>query len=507
MESFEIEKESRVALSCTLDYDRRAKIVATIGPSSSSKETLRALIQSGVDVARLNMSHGSYEKHSEAIANIRSLSAELDRPVAILLDLSGPKIRTGRLKNGKPIELVAGNSIIITTETIEGDEKRVSANYPYLTQDVRVKDRLLLDDGLIELIVEDKTPTELYCRVLHGGSLGEHKGINLPGTPLSIPSITDKDRCDLEFGIQQGVDYVALSFVRSAKDCIDAKQLIEHTANKVGAEKVPLIAKIEKAEALRELDAILEIADGIMVARGDLGIETSTESVPVHQKEMIRKANLIGKPVITATQMLQSMIENPRPTRAEASDVANAILDGTDAVMLSGETASGAFPVEAVKTMDRIVRFTEAAVERNIIGRTDRTISAISQHTGSYNRALAEAAVFAADEIGSPIILVFTEGGKMARRVSALRPKQKIIAFTYVQHTYRRMAAVWGIKSYLMDIKQASDQLLTHADQMLLRLQIAPKGTTIVMVAGNLSGIPASNIVKLHRVGDFVQER
>ncbi|MEM4251676.1 MAG: pyruvate kinase, partial [Candidatus Bathyarchaeia archaeon] len=374
-----------------------------------------------------------------------------------------------------------------------------------LTQDVRVKDRLLLDDGLIELVVEDKTATELYCRVLHGGSLGERKGINLPGTPLSIPSITDKDRSDLEFGIQQGVDYVALSFVRSAKDCLDAKQLIEHTANKVGAEKPPLIAKIEKAEALRELDAILEIADGIMVARGDLGIETSTESVPVYQKEMIRKANLIGKPVITATQMLQSMIENPRPTRAEASDVANAILDGTDAVMLSGETASGAFPVEAVKTMDRIVRFTEDAVDREVFGKMNRALSAISQHTGSYNRALAEAAVFAAEEIGSPIILVFTEGGKMARRVSSLSPRQKIVAFTYVQETYRRLAAIWGINSYMMGIGGASDRLLTHADQMLLRLQLALRGTTIVMVAGNLSGIPASNIVKLHRVGDFVE--
>lgn len=506
MESFELEKEARVALTCALNHDRRAKIVATIGPASSSREVLRALIESGLNVARLNMSHGSYERHAEAIANIRSLSAELDRPVAILLDLSGPKIRTGKLKGGGPVELVAGSKIVITTETIEGDEKRVSANYPYLTQDVRVNDRLLLDDGLIELTVEDKNPTELHCRVLHGGSLGERKGINLPGTPLSIPSITDKDRSDLEFGIRQGVDYVALSFVRSAKDCLDAKQLIEHTASKVGAEKVPLIAKIEKAEALRELDAILETADGIMVARGDLGIETSTESVPVYQKEMIRKANLIGKPVITATQMLQSMIENPRPTRAEASDVANAILDGTDAVMLSGETASGAFPVEAVRTMDRIVRFTEDAVQRELLGRPNRALSAVAQHTGSYNRALAEAAVFAAEEIGSPIILVFTEGGKMARRVSALRPKQKIVAFTYVQETYRRMAAVWGINSYMMGTGQASDRLLTHADQMLLRLQLAPRGTTIVMVAGNLSGIPASNIVKLHRVGDFVQE-
>lgn len=493
-------KEPSGNMICRLQIDRCAKIVATIGPATRSLETIKKLLEFGVNVARLNMSHGSHESHAEVIGYLRAASEDMKQPLAILLDLSGPKIRTGKLKGGKAVELLAGSKIAITTQELEGDENRVSTTYTSITKDVRIGDRILLDDGLLELSVEEISETEVTCRVVHGGLLGERKGINLPGVALSTPSITEKDKRDLEFGIENNVDYVALSFVRKAKDCIEAKELIAKIAKEKGTSKPPLIAKIEKAEALKELDDIIQVVDGIMVARGDLGIETATENVPVYQKEIIRKANIAGKIVITATQMLQSMIDNPRPTRAEASDVANAILDGTDAVMLSGETASGAFPIEAVRTMDRIIRFTEEAVYKERFQSFSR-YSLFGQHTGSYNRALAEAAVFAAEEVGSPIILVFTEGGKMARRVAALRPRQTIIALTHVMDTYRKLSAVWGVKSYLLRTPIVSDQMMNLIDQAVTQLEVAQPSETIVMIAGELSGVPLSNIVKLHRVG------
>jgi pyruvate kinase len=491
--------------SAALRLHRRAKIVATIGPASRKAEILRELIRNGLDVARINLSHGSYEEHVEAIYLLRTLSQEAGRPIAILLDLSGPKIRTGKLQGGQPVELKPGNLITITTEPLEGSAEKVSANYPFLVQDVRIDDRILLDDGLLELSVEERHESEIVCRVIHGGLLGQNKGINLPGVPLSIPCLTDKDRRDLVFGIQQQVDYIALSFVRSAKDCEESKALIRDLARSVNAPTPPLIAKIEKREALVELDEILQVADGIMVARGDLGVETSTESVPVYQKEMILKANQVGKLVITATQMLQSMIENPRPTRAEASDVANAILDGTDAVMLSGETASGAFPVESLQTMDRIVRYTEAALaKQNFLtsARRRRDDFAIKPRTGTYGRALAEAAVFAANEINSRLIVAFTEGGSMPQHVAALRPSQEILALTPVAATYRRLAAIWGAAGYLLPpFTGSSAQLLAQVDRLLLESNLVQKGENVVIVAGSISGHPLSDMVKLHRVG------
>lgn len=490
---------------CRLRFRRRAKIVATIGPASSSLEVMRELVNAGLDVARINMSHGSHEAHAQVIGYLRALSEEVHRPIAILLDLCGPKIRTGKLKGGKAVELQAGSLLTITSEEIEGDAKRVSASYPYLTQDLRVGDKILIDDGLLDFVVESKTEKEIVCRIIHGGMLGQNKGINLPGIPLSIPSITEKDKRDLAFGIQQGVDYVALSFVRSAKDCEEAQNLIDQLAKSTDSHQPPLIAKIEKREALKELDDILKIADGIMVARGDLGVETSTESVPVYQKEMIRKANQVGKIVITATQMLQSMVDNPRPTRAEASDVANAVLDGTDAVMLSGETAAGAYPIDSIKTMDRIVCYTEEAVyKQQILQQKDRRVRdllASGGGSGSYGRALAEAAVFAADEVAAPLIAVFTEGGFMAQHVSALRPKQDIIAFTHILETHRRLAAVWGIESFLLQTN-GSTAFLELSDKMLVELGLADIGDTIIIVAGSIEGMPLSNMVKLHRVGE-----
>jgi pyruvate kinase len=494
--------------TCRMKQRRRAKIVATIGPASRSLEVMKELIHAGLDVARINMSHGSHDEHAQVIGYLRALSEEVHRPIAILLDLCGPKIRTGKLKGGKAVELKAGRLITITSEEIEGDADRVSASYPYLTQDLRVGDKILIDDGLLDFVVEHKSETDITCRIIHGGMLGQNKGINLPGIPLSIPSITDKDKRDLEFGIQQRVDYVALSFVRSAKDCVEAKALIEQVAKSTNGYAPPLIAKIEKQEALKELDGILEIADGIMVARGDLGVETSTESVPVYQKEMIRKANRVGKLVITATQMLQSMVDNPRPTRAEASDVANAVLDGTDAVMLSGETAAGAYPIEAIRTMDRIVRYTEEAVYKQQFFDSSekrfRELLVMGRGSGSYGRALAEAAVFAADEVEASLIVVFTEGGFMAQHVAALRPREEIIAFTHVLETHRRLAAMWGTESFLLQTSGVPD-LLPSADKMLVELNLAELGETIIIVAGSISGVPLSNMVKLHRVGETVQ--
>lgn len=494
--------------SCKMNHRRRAKIVATIGPASRSLEVMRQLIESGLDVARINMSHGSHDEHAQVIGYLRALSEELHKPIAILLDLCGPKIRTGKLKGGKAVELKPGKLITITSEEIEGDADKVSASYPYLTEDLRVGDKILIDDGLLDFVVEHKGEKDITCRVIHGGMLGQNKGINLPGIPLSIPSITEKDKRDLEFGIQQRVDYVALSFVRSAKDCTEAKALIEQVAKSTNGYAPPLIAKIEKQEALKQLDEILEIADGIMVARGDLGVETSTESVPVYQKEMIRKANRVGKLVITATQMLQSMVDNPRPTRAEASDVANAVLDGTDAVMLSGETAAGSYPIEAIRTMDRIVRYTEEAVYKQQFfdpnEKRVREFLALGQGSGSYGRALAEAAVFAADEVEASLIVVFTEGGFMAQHVAALRPHEEIIAFTHVLETHRRLAAIWGTESFLLQTSGVPD-LLPLADKMLTELNLAEIGETIIIVAGNISGVPLSNMVKLHRVGELLK--
>lgn len=498
-----------ISFACRVRFTRRAKIVATIGPASRTLPMIRELINVGLDVARINMSHGSHEEHAEVIGYIRAVSEELNKPIAILLDLCGPKIRTGKLKDGKPVELTPGALITLTTDEIEGDATRVSVNQRAIIDDVRPGDRILLDDGLLELSVERKTDKDVECRVVYGGHLGQRKGINLPGVALSIPSITEKDKLDLEFGIRQRVDYVALSFVRSPEDCTEAKRLIAEYSQANNGHNPPLIAKIEKREALKTLDEILNIADGIMVARGDLGVETSTESVPVYQKEMISKANRVGKVVITATQMLQSMVENPRPTRAEASDVANAVLDGTDAVMLSGETAAGAYPIDALRTMDRIARYTEEAVYKQTfldLDRRTRDIFGRNSSSGSYGRALAEAAVFAAQEVSAPLIVVFTESGFMAQHVAALRPHQPILAFTHVLETYRRLAAVWGVESFLLPSTEQSDQLLTIADKRLVELELAVEGETVVMVLGNISGVPISNMVKLHRVGDVLAQ-
>jgi pyruvate kinase len=474
---------------------RRAKIVATIGPASRSPERLRELMLAGVDVARVNMSHGTQESHAETIQNLRAVATELNRPLAILLDLCGPKIRTGKLKDGQPVRLTAEQQLTITTRDIVGDETIVSTGYKSLPQDVKSGDRILFADGLIELRVEQVNKTDILCRVINGGELGESKGINLPGVRLSAPSLTEKDRADLSFGLQQKVDYVALSFVRSARDCVGAKTLVES----LGAD-TPLIAKIEKREAIEDLDNIIDACDGVMVARGDLGVETGVESVPFYQKQIITKANAAEKLVITATQMLESMTHEPRPTRAEASDVANAILDGTDAVMLSGETAIGDYPVETVATMARIISFTEGNC---LQGNRSRDLMHGHQK-GTEGRAIAEAAVYAAQELSAKLIVVFSKSGTMARHLAALRPVQRIITFTPLERSYSALAAVWGIEPYLLDFEGAGADLLARADETLMKQSLAQRGEIIVVMTGRIPNhYSLSSMMKLHLVGEI----
>ncbi|MEN3332336.1 MAG: pyruvate kinase [Blastocatellia bacterium] len=474
---------------------RRAKIVATIGPASESEEKLRALMLAGMNVARVNMSHGEREHHGEVIKRIRRVAAELHQPLAIMLDLSGPKIRTGKLRDGE-VHLDEGAMVRITTEEIVGDATRFSANYPLLAREVKAGDHILISDGEIELEVISTTETEVTARVIHGGPLGEHKGINLPGVHISIPSITEKDVADLRFGIDHGVDLVAQSFVRTADDCARARQLIEEFGG-----TARLIAKIEKPEAVDNFTAILAAADGVMVARGDLAVETSTERVPVLQKLIIAEALLAEKQIITATQMLQSMINNPRPTRAEASDVSNAVLDGSDAVMLSGETAVGKYPVEAIEMMDRIIRATEEMAQP---ASTLMRQTVFGRRSGSYGRAVSEGAIFAAEEAGCRLIVVITQSGHMARRIAALRPRQRIIALTPSATSLRQLAILWGVEPFLLEeCPPASDDLLRRADRALLEYELAERNEAVVVMAGRLNDVTISLSMKLHQVGEF----
>lgn len=477
---------------------RRAKIVATIGPASDSEETLHELMLAGMDVARINMSHGERGHHREVIARIRRIADELHRPVAIMLDLSGPKIRTGKLRDGV-VHLVVGSEVQITTEQLEGDATRFSTNYPNLSRDVTPGERILIDDGEIELQVLQTTSTEVVARVIQGGMLSDHKGINLPGVKVSIPSITEKDVADLRFGIELGVDLVAQSFVRHADDCLRARDLIGQFGG-----NAHLIAKIEKPEAIDDFANIVEVVDGVMIARGDLAVETSPERVPVLQKRIIRDCLIGQKLTITATQMLQSMMDNPRPTRAEASDVANAILDGSDAVMLSGETAIGHFPVESVKMMDRIICASEEmrVPARGIIRR-----AVLGRQSGIPGRAVAEAAVLAAEEAGCRSIVVITQSGNMGRRVAALRPAQRIVALTQNNESLRKLAVVWGVEPYLLGTDGSiKGGLLPLADRALLEQNLAARGETVVVMAGRVPDIVISLSMKIHSVGEVTDD-
>ncbi|HKC76452.1 MAG TPA: pyruvate kinase [Chloroflexota bacterium] len=467
---------------------RRAKIVGTIGPTSCAEEQLAALLRAGLDAARLNMAHGTHDQHAAVVADVRRLAREMDRAVALLFDLQGPKIRTGSLAGG-PVALVEGAPFTITTRPVPGDAHAVSTTYAPLPHDVVVGDTILLADGLLELQVLGTTVTDVLCRVVHGGFLHEHKGINLPGVCISAPALTLKDEADLAFGIAQGVDYIALSFVRQAADVLQAKALLAQR----GA-AIPVIAKLEKPEALEHLDEILAVADGVMIARGDLGVESPLEGVPLIQKDIILRANRAGVLVITATQMLESMIAHPRPTRAEASDVANAVLDGTDAVMLSQETAMGQYPVAAVETMARIVVEAERESRRPV-----HALDQVQEHA----HALARAAAALAAHTPVRALVVFTQSGFSARLVSKERPAVPILAFTPDRSVYDQLALWWGVTPKLCAFRRTIDEQLTVLQDALLSGGHAVCDDTVIIM-GSLPVLEGgrTNFLKLHRIDD-----
>ena len=471
---------------------RKAKILITLGPASRDPQMVEQLIAAGANGVRINMSHGTHEEKAQDIERARTAAAKVGKPIAILVDLSGPKIRTGELKDDQPVRLVPGALFTITTRKVAGDEHEVSTNYQDLPRVVKPGTRMLLDDGALALIVESATDTDVICRVIDGGLLNERKGINLPGVALPIDSLTEKDIVDLKWAVQQNVDYIALSFVRSASDCERAKKMISDAGG-----HAPLIAKIEKAEAIDHLDEIIAAADGLMVARGDLGVETSVELVPVYQKRIIERSIQAGKMVITATQMLQSMVTNPRPTRAEASDVANAVWDGSDCVMLSNETATGAYPTVAVATMARIIESAETGTETPV----DRTARWAVRQSGRVSRALSEAAAFAAVEMGSSVTAVFTASGLMARRLSSLRHEQRIVALTHRPEVLCELALIWAVEPLLITKAETTEEMLRIGEQRLLEAGAVEPGETIVLMAGRLSGLGLSTSVTIFTVG------
>ena len=477
---------------------RRTKIVCTIGPATHSEEKLEQLIRAGMNVARLNFSHGTQEEHLQVLLRVRAIAERLGCPIAVLQDLQGPKIRTGLLQDGKAVTLVDNTQITITTRDIVGNAQIISTTYKALPHDVKPGDRILLDDGLLELRVVSANECDVQCLVVHGGELGEHKGINLPGVAVSSPAITEKDRDDLRFGIEYGVDYVALSFVRSAEDVREAKRLIrQYVAEMYGEHAeldIPLIAKIEKPEAVEHLDEILAVTDGVMVARGDLGVEMPPEKVPLIQKHLIARCNEEGLPVITATQMLESMITNPRPTRAEVSDVSNSILDGTDAVMLSGETSVGAFPVEAVQMMARIALEIEASY--------DRTGPPIHKHR-SLAQAVSHAARALAEDPNVKDIVVITRTGNSARLISKDRPRVPILAYTPSERVYFQLALWWGVWPYRISMRDTTEELIALIEERLQHDRLVQRGEYVVIMGGlPMASEARTNFVKLHRVGD-----
>jgi pyruvate kinase len=465
---------------------RRAKIVCTLGPASRSPEVIGQLMDAGLNVARLNFSHGSHEDHARTFKLVREQAERRGVPVAILQDLQGPKIRVRKMRGGS-VSLQKGRELVLTAEEIEGTAERVPHSYGPLARDVEPGDRILLDDGRLELSVkETDDKDEVRCEVVAGGELSDRKGMNLPGVKLSTAALTDKDRADLAFGVELGVDYVAISFVRRPEDVAEAKALAGDT---------PVIAKIEKPEAVESFDRILEQADGIMVARGDLGVEMGPERVPLIQKQLIEQTNHAGKVVITATEMLDSMRWNPRPTRAEASDVANAILDGTDAVMLSGETAAGDYPVQAVETMGRIICEIESS------SRFMDLPDPPSVRQRETTAAMARAAVVASKELGADRILCYTESGATAHLISEYRPRAVILAVTATPLVYRRLAIHWGVRPLLVDHTPSTDKTIKQMTEAALGAGLVEPGEVVVLTMGSRQH-GASDLMKIHRIGE-----
>jgi pyruvate kinase len=470
---------------------RRAKIVATLGPATSSYENIRAIIDAGVDVARMNLSHGSYEVHEAVYANVRKAADDAAKPVAVLVDLQGPKIRLGKFEAG-PYELAEGDIFKITTEDIIGTKQISSTTFKGLPQDVKPGDYLLIDDGKVRVRVTEVEGDVVTTEVVVAGPVSNNKGINLPGVAVNVPALSEKDEADLRWGLKLGADLIALSFVRNASDIERVHEIMAEEGR-----KVPVVAKIEKPQAVDALEGIIEAFDAIMVARGDLGVELPLEAVPIVQKRAVELARRAAKPVIVATQMLESMISSPVPTRAETSDVANAVLDGADAVMLSGETSVGEYPTVTVQTMAKIVTSTEEhGLERILpLGTRPRTQSG----------AITLAAVEVADFVEAKFLCVFTESGESARRMARLRNKIPILAFTPEESVRRRMALYWGVESFVVGRVTHTDQMVAQVDEALKSTGRAVDGDKVIIISGSPPGIPGTtNDIRVHKVGDVL---
>ncbi|MEM5567585.1 pyruvate kinase [Aerococcus urinaeequi] len=476
--------------------EKNTKIVCTIGPASESVDTLVQLIEAGMNVARLNFSHGDHDEHLARINNIREASEKTGRRVAILLDTKGPEIRTNNMKDHKPVTLVKGSEVRVSMTEVEGDEKKFSITYTELINDVEKGSHILIDDGLVDLLVTDidTANNEIVTEVQNTGIIKDKKGVNVPGVSVQLPGITEKDANDIRFGLENDIDYIAASFVRKPSDVLEIREILEETGN----ESVQIIPKIENQEGVDNLDDILSVSDGLMVARGDLGVEIPAEQVPVVQKDMIRKCNLVGKPVITATQMLDSMQSNPRPTRAEASDVANAIFDGTDAIMLSGETAAGDYPVEAVQTMNRIALVSEGRKE----AKTD--IGSLKPSTeGDMAEAISQSVAYTARSLRVSTIVAATESGHTAKMISKYRPSAKIIALTFSESQARKLALAWGVAPFVVEKPASTDEMMSLAGTVAKESGYAQDGDTIIISAGVPVGEKGTtNLMKIQVIGE-----
>ena len=462
---------------------KKTKVVCTMGPNTNDRELLKKLIENGMDVARFNFSHGDHEEQKSRMDLLKELRQELNTNTAILLDTKGPEIRTGVLKGGKRIMLKAGEQFTLTTEEIEGDESKVSITYEGLVQDVDAGRVILIDDGLIELKVVGKSEKEIFCEVINGGELGERKGVNVPNVAVRLPAITEKDKDDIRFGVEQGIDFIAASFVRNAECVLEIKAYLKE----LGAPYVPIIAKVENAEGIKNIDEIIRAADGVMVARGDLGVEIPAEEVPYLQKMIIQKCNMNFKTVITATQMLDSMMRNPRPTRAEVTDVANAVYDGTDAVMLSGETAQGKYPLEALQMMVHIIQNTEQHLDYE--GMLEKTGGHLKSGVSS---AIGYSSVLAASNLNAKCIITPSVSGATARVVSNLRPRQVILGVTPNERTLRRMSIYGGVKPIKSQAFNTTDDICDGAIELAKVKQFVETGEIVVITAG----IPSPNVKK-----------
>ncbi|MGF1714869.1 pyruvate kinase PykF [Photobacterium chitinilyticum] len=467
---------------------KKTKIVCTIGPKTESKEMLTKLANAGMNVMRLNFSHGDFAEHGQRIDNLREVMAATGKQLAILLDTKGPEIRTIKLENGQDFSLVAGQEFTFTTDTsVVGNQDRVAVTYPGFAKDLTAGNTILVDDGLIEMEVLETTETEVKCKVLNNGDLGENKGVNLPGVSVKLPALAEKDKADLKFGCEQGVDFVAASFIRKAEDVKEIRELL----NANGGEKIQIISKIENQEGVDNFDAILDASDGIMVARGDLGVEIPVEEVIFAQKMMIEKCNRARKVVITATQMLDSMIKNPRPTRAEAGDVANAIMDGTDAVMLSGESAKGKYPIEAVTIMAQICERTDAALKAELGSRLDSSRLRITE-------AVCKGAVDTSEKLNAPLIVVATEAGKSARSVRKYFPTANILAVTTNAKTAAQLALTKGVTPVVVESFDSTDAFYGRGKDLALETGLGAKGDIVVMVSGALVPSGTTNTASVH---------